>query len=114
MESNPTQPIKPNSHMPMAIISTVLSVITCNFIPATIFGVVSIVYASKVNSKYDLGDYEGARRASRNAKTWWIVTLATVVVLLIISAIALYYFVDEAFMEEFMKEYERELEKRNS
>ena len=114
MESNLNQRAKPNSHMPMAIISTVLSVITCNFIPATIFGVVSIVYASKVNSKFDLGDIKGAERASKNAKIWWIVTLATVIVLVIISAVVLYYFIDEAFIEEFMREYERELEKRNS
>ena len=80
METNQTQSPKPNNHMPMAIISTVISVITCSLIPATIFGVVSIVYASKVNSKYNLQDYEGALNASKNAKIWWIVTLATIVI----------------------------------
>ncbi|PHQ55326.1 MAG: hypothetical protein COC16_05415 [Lutibacter sp.] len=34
------------------------------------FGIVSIVYASQVNSKYALGDYEGAKIASKNARKW--------------------------------------------
>jgi len=36
------------------------------------FGIVSIVYASQVNSKYTLGDYDGALQASKNAKKWMI------------------------------------------
>ncbi len=34
------------------------------------FGIPGIVFASKVESLYFAGDYEGARRASENAKTW--------------------------------------------
>lgn len=34
------------------------------------FGIVGIVFASQVNSKYDTGDYEGAWRASRDAGKW--------------------------------------------
>lgn len=34
------------------------------------FGIVGIVFASQVNSKYALGDYEGAQRASEDAKKW--------------------------------------------
>ena len=34
------------------------------------FGIVGIVYASQVNSKYASGDYEGAKRASKEAKKW--------------------------------------------
>jgi len=34
------------------------------------FGIVGIVYASQVNSKYVSGDYEGAKRASKDAKKW--------------------------------------------
>lgn len=52
------------------------------------FGIVSIVYASQVNSKYDAGDLTGAQRASSNAKQWmtWgliagLVTVVGVVIL---------------------------------
>lgn len=34
------------------------------------FGIVGIVFASQVNSKYVSGDYEGAKRASKDAKKW--------------------------------------------
>lgn len=113
METNQTQPPKPNSHMPMAIISTVLSVISCNIIPATIFGIVSIVYASKVKSKFDLGDYDGAQRASKNAKIWWIVTIATIVVLWAVSIIFFSSMFGEQFLEEFQKGWEEGMENAN-
>lgn len=34
------------------------------------FGIVGIVFASQVNSKYATGDYLGAEQASRDAKKW--------------------------------------------
>lgn len=113
METNQTRPPKPNSHMPMAIISTVLSVISCTLIPSTIFGIISIVYASRVNSKYDMQDYEGSMRASKNAKIWWIVTIVSIVVIWVVSILFLDAFLGDEFMEELMREYERELEKAN-
>jgi hypothetical protein len=37
------------------------------------FGIVSIVYAAQVDSKYNAGDYAGALASSKNAKTWaWV------------------------------------------
>ena len=34
------------------------------------FGIVGIVFASQVNSKYAIGDVEGAIQASKEAKKW--------------------------------------------
>ena len=34
------------------------------------FGIVGIVYASQVNSKFSAGNYEGAITASKSAKKW--------------------------------------------
>ena len=34
------------------------------------FGIVGIVFASQVNSKYAVGDYLGAQQASNDAKKW--------------------------------------------
>lgn len=47
---------------------------------ATIFccpplGIVSIVYAAQVNSKWQMGDFEGARLSSKNARLWALITL---------------------------------------
>lgn len=61
------KPPHPPNHLAMAIITLVLC--------CQITGIVSVVYATQVNSKYAMGDYDGAQRASDNAKTWWIVGL---------------------------------------
>ena len=46
-------------------------------------GIVSIVHAAKVNNMLAAGDFEGAQRASANAKTWcWVATGLAIVGLL--------------------------------
>ncbi len=61
------QPL-PNNYMVWAILSTIF----CCFIP----GIVSIVYATQVNSKYAMGNYQSALQDSRYAKNWAIAALA--------------------------------------
>ncbi|GGQ43792.1 hypothetical protein BKA00_002263 [Actinomadura coerulea] len=56
----------PPNHLPWAIATTILCCL-----PA---GVVSIVYAAQVNSKWSAGDQAGAIKSSNNAKTWAIVS----------------------------------------
>ena len=38
------------------------------------FGIVSIVFAAQVDSKYNGGDAAGARQASENAKKWAMIS----------------------------------------
>ena len=57
---------KPNNYLVIAIIGTLLCCIP---------GIVSIVYAAKVNGLYAEGKYTEADAASKNAKTWGIVAL---------------------------------------
>ena len=38
-------------------------------------GIVSIVYAAQVNSKWQSGDYEDARLYSKNARLWALIAL---------------------------------------
>ncbi|MCW5515882.1 CD225/dispanin family protein [Muriicola sp. Z0-33] len=59
---NQNVPTKPNNYLVLAIICTV-----CCCLPA---GIVSIIYAAKVNEAYARGDYEVALKASNNAKIW--------------------------------------------
>ena len=52
-------PAKPNNHLAWAILCTL-----CCCLP---FGIVSIVYAAKVDGLYNAGDYAGAFNASNKA-----------------------------------------------
>lgn len=58
---------KPPSYLVGAILSTLFCCLP--------FGIVSIVFAAQVDSKYNAGDIGGAERASNNAKTWMIVSI---------------------------------------
>lgn len=57
----------PPSYLLWAILSTIL----CCFIP----GIVAIVFSSMVSTRYYAGDLEGARKASRQAEIWIIVSI---------------------------------------
>jgi uncharacterized membrane-anchored protein len=60
-------PPPPPNHMVMAILTTVACCLP--------FGIVSLVYANKVNTLWQTGRYAEAAEASNNAKTWWIVSI---------------------------------------
>lgn len=54
---------------PNYLVFAILTTIFC----CQVLGIVSIVYAAQVNSKWASGDFKGAEEASRNAKLWaWI------------------------------------------
>ena len=48
------------------------------------FGIAGIVFASQVNSKFAVGDYEGAIASSKSAKKWmtWGLVLGIIVIVL--------------------------------
>ena len=47
--------------------------ILCSIFCCLPFGIASIVNASEVDSRWRAGDYEGARRSARQARTWfWV------------------------------------------
>lgn len=110
-EMNQTLPPKPNNHMVMAIVSTVLSVVTCTFsyIIPIVGGIVSIVFASQVNTKYNKGDYEGAEKSSKYAKIAWIVAIVAMVCALIYTIAVLGSSWDEV-MDAFNQEMEKQRE----
>ena len=65
------KPPRPNSYLALSIISTILCCLP--------IGIVSIIYATKVNSLYEDGNYDEANRASKNAKTWGLVSIGVAV-----------------------------------
>ncbi len=73
------RPPCPDSYLVWAILTTVLC-----FLP---LGVVSIVYAVRVDSCYTMGDYAGALENSRKAKKWAIWSAAVSAAFLVVYAI---------------------------
>lgn len=66
MNEQVNQPQTPPSNY---LVFAILATIFCS----KIIGIVSIVFAAQVNSKWYAGDVEGAINASKNAKLWaWI------------------------------------------
>ncbi len=71
----------PPNHLVWAILTTLFCCL-----PA---GIVSIVFAAQVNSKWASGDHAGAISASNNARIWAIVSAAVGAVIGVIYAIVL-------------------------
>lgn len=74
---------------PNYLVFAILTTIFC----CQIFGIVSIVFAAQVNSRWNSGDAQGAMDASRNAKLWaWLafgsgVLVAVVAILLAVLGV---------------------------
>jgi ABC-type Fe3+ transport system permease subunit len=78
-----THQAPPPNYLVWAILTTILCCLP--------FGIVSIIYAAQVNSKWQMGDYEGAKQSSKNAKIWaWVsfgVALAGVIIWAILTLV---------------------------
>lgn len=74
----------PTTYLGWAIAATLLCCLP--------LGVVSIVYATQVSSKWNMGDKEGARNSSKQARTWLLASVisAAVFYFLYILAIAIF------------------------
>lgn len=68
----PQGPMPPNNNMVWAILTTLLCCLP--------FGIVAIVYASKVDNLWRNGFYDEAYNASQKAKTWSIASAVCAVV----------------------------------
>lgn len=72
------QPELPNNNLALAIIATVSGFLTCCGLggcASIVLGIIAIVFASNVNSKYAKGDYLGANTMARRAKTLSLIAL---------------------------------------
>lgn len=73
------QPSNPNVKPKNYLVESILVTIFC-CLP---LGVVGIVFAAQVNSKYDAGDYAGAEQASKQAKQFMMWGLIVGLVVLV-------------------------------
>ena len=72
------RPPKPDNYLVWAILSTIFCCLP--------LGIVSIVYASKVDSQYSSGDYAGAQNSSNKAKNFAIWAAISIVIIIIVAA----------------------------
>ena len=77
---------KPQGPPPNYLAWAILTTIFC-CLP---FGIVSIVFAAQVNSKWIAEDYDGAMNASKNAKIWAWVSFGVAVAGAIVCAILVF------------------------
>jgi len=67
------------------LVESILATFLC-FMP---FGLVGIVYATQMSSRYDQGDVQGALEAAKNAKMWIKIAFITAGCFLIFSLLLL-------------------------
>ena len=66
----------PPTHQGLALFCTLLCCLPC--------GIVALVYADKVNSRYLSGDHAGAHQASESAKTWaWVGIVGGIIIIFV-------------------------------
>lgn len=73
------QPIKPDSNMVLAILTTVFCCLP--------LGIVAILQANKVDKLYYAGQYDAANEASQSAKKWSIIGAVLAVIGIVIYVI---------------------------
>lgn len=73
------QTARPNNNLIAAIL--------CTLFLSLPFGIVSWVFASKVDKQWESGDYDGAVESAKKSRTWFWVGLATAVLFYLIILI---------------------------
>ena len=79
-QSQPKVVVRPPANMASAILATLFCCLP--------FGIVAIVYAAQVDSKFNAGDYDGANQASRSASTWCNIAVLSGILVGIFWAVA--------------------------
>ncbi|MDH6308629.1 hypothetical protein M2451_000940 [Dysgonomonas sp. PFB1-18] len=60
-------PTKPDNNLVLSIVSTVLGLCSPCCI-GLILGIIAIVFSTQVDSKYTMGDYQGAEKSAKTAR----------------------------------------------
>ncbi len=81
-------PPKPSNNLIWAVLVT--------FFCCQILGIVAIVFAAQVDSKYNAGDYEGAASMARQAKIWCWVAFGCG---LVVTTVAMFFVFFSAMMD---------------
>ncbi|SFN38308.1 Interferon-induced transmembrane protein [Algoriella xinjiangensis] len=93
-------PQKPENNLVIAIVSTVLGLCSPCCI-GLILGVIAIVFANQVNSKFNLGDYSGALQAAKNSKLLSYIALGITALYLVYIVFIVVTQGTDAFLEQY-------------
>lgn len=78
---------QPQAPPPNYLVFAILVTIFC----CQILGIVSIVFAAQVNSKWNAGDFEGALSASKNAKLWaWVAFASGLAIAIMLTLLSVF------------------------
>ena len=78
---------QPQTPPPNYLVFAILTTFFC----CQILGIVSIVFAAQVNSRWASGDIEGAMNASKNAKLWaWVAFASGAIIALVFTLLAIF------------------------
>lgn len=72
-------PMKPTNWLWQSIVATLLCCLP--------FGIVGIIYATRVDSLYHQGRYAESEKASKNAKTWTLISVGAAIIYYIVLAL---------------------------
>ena len=97
----------PNNNMTLAVIGAVLGLCSPCCL-GLIAGVVAIVMATQVNSKFNAGDFGGAVSSANNAKTWSYIAIALGVIGIILNVVYFAMLGSDGYME-MIESYQRQL-----
>ncbi len=97
--SRPNMGIKPDNYLVWSILLTVLCCLSFNI--GGLFGIAAIVYSTKVDSLWNTGNVEGAKQASKQAKTFCWVSFALGILSYIAYIIYIFGIIGLAALQEF-------------
>lgn len=89
-EKQRQKPFRPNSNLAFAILTTLLFCVP--------LGIYAIILANKVDSLYDMGEYEKAEMTAKDAKKWSIIGMVGGVfaqIVCVIIIITMIFFAEE-------------------
>ncbi|MFH1092218.1 MAG: CD225/dispanin family protein [Pseudomonadota bacterium] len=97
----PPMPAPESGHVPTHLAWSILVTLFC-CLP---IGIAAIIHSTKVNKRLALGDYQGARRASGQARTLCLVSLSGLVVWFLLAVMYV------AILEPYMATYPQYLQR---
>lgn len=100
MENQNTPQQQPDNYLVWAILSTIFCCLP--------LGIVSIIYSTQVNSKWAAGDFEGALKASQNAKKFaiwaaiiWLIFVVLYVIFVFVLGLGTAFFGSSLYNNSF-------------
>lgn len=98
----------PENNMTLAIVGTVLGLCSPCCI-GLITGIIAIVFATQVNTKFNAGDYAGAVSSAKNVKTLSYISIGLGVLGIIITIVQLISYGGVGGYMEMIEAYQREM-----